>query len=154
MLRVRPQPLTLRHERQRRSIILASACSASGNMASQRIPSQRSLMSSPKRKHAGIERELIRTLTFACETAKSEIVGFQWLTHEVDYQRFPQSLVVTWMFDSEASRARSLASSDKARMLELTLAAFDEVGISVSSIAEHVAFSVERPARGKRGQGH
>lgn len=111
-------------------------------------------MSSPKRKHAGIERELIRTLTFACETAKSEIVGFQWLTHEVDYQRFPQSLVVTWMFDSEASRARSLASSDKARMLELTLAAFDEVGISVSSIATHVAFSVEQPARGKRGQGH
>ncbi|WFS17291.1 hypothetical protein P9K38_17780 [Pseudomonas sp. 905_Psudmo1] len=111
-------------------------------------------MPSPKRKHSGIERELIRTLTLACETAKSEIVGFQWLTHDVDYERFPQSLCVTWMFDSEASRARALASSDKARMLELTLAAFDEVGISVSSIATHVAFSVERQARGKRGQGH
>ncbi|MDZ4186243.1 MAG: hypothetical protein U1D97_14865 [Desulfuromonadales bacterium] len=111
-------------------------------------------MPSPKRKHLGIERELIRTLTLACETAKSEIVGFQWLTHEVDYERFPQSLRVIWMFDSEASRARALASSDKARMLALTLGAFDEVGISVSNIAEHVAFSVEQPARGKRGQGH
>ncbi|TXR36355.1 hypothetical protein FVE88_19170 [Ectopseudomonas mendocina] len=111
-------------------------------------------MPSPKRKYSAIERELIRMLTTACETAKSEIVGFQWLTHDVDYERFPQSLCVTWLFDSEASRARALASSDKARMLELTLAAFDEVGISVSSIADHVAFSVERPARGKRGQGH
>nr|WP_059391274.1 hypothetical protein [Pseudomonas toyotomiensis] len=111
-------------------------------------------MPSPKRKHSGIERELIRTLTLACKTAKSEIVGFQWLTHEVDYERFPQSLRVIWMFDSEASRARALASSDKARMLALTLGAFDEVGISVSNIAEHVAFSVEQPARGKRGQGH
>ncbi|MEQ6331461.1 hypothetical protein QYM18_00270 [Ectopseudomonas chengduensis] len=111
-------------------------------------------MPSPKRKYSGIERELIRTLTLACETAKSEIVGFQWLTHEVDYQHFPQSLVVTWVFDTEASRARALASADQARMLALTLAAFDEVGISVSSIAEHVAFSVEQPARGKRGQGH
>lgn len=111
-------------------------------------------MPSPKRKHSGIERELIRTLTLACETAKSEIVGFQWLTHDVDYERLPQSLRVTWMFDSEASRARALASADKARMLELTQAAFDEVGISVASIAEHVAFSVEQLARGKRGQGH
>lgn len=111
-------------------------------------------MSSPKRKYSAIERELIRALTTACETAKSEIVGFQWLTHEVDYEEFPQSLVVTWVFDSEANRARALASADKARMLELTQVALDEVGISVSSIAEHVAFSVERQARGKRGQGH
>jgi hypothetical protein len=111
-------------------------------------------MPSPKRKHSGIERELIRSLTTACETAKSEIVGFQWLTHEVDYEQFPQSLVVTWMFDSEASRARALASGDKARMQALTQTAFDEVGISVSTIASHVAFSVEQPARGKRGQGH
>ena len=111
-------------------------------------------MPSPKRKYSGIERELIRALTLACETAESEIVGFQWLTHDVNYEQFPQSLVVTWVFDSEAGRARALACADKARMRALTLAAFDEVGISVSSIADHVAFSVERPARGKRGQGH
>jgi len=107
-------------------------------------------MPSPKRKYSGIERELIRSLTTACETAKSEIVGFQWLTHDVDYEQFPQSLVVTWMFDSEAHKA----GSDKARMQALTQTAFDEVGISVSTIASHVAFSVEQPARGKRGQGH
>ena len=123
-------------------------------MAAQRTQTQKNLMPSPKRKYSSIERELIRTLTLACETAKSEIVGFQWLTHDVDYERFPQSLRVTWMFDSEASRARALASPDKARMLELTQAAFDEVGISVASIAEHVAFLVEQPARGTRGQGH
>lgn len=111
-------------------------------------------MPSLKRKYSGIERELIRTLTLACETAKSEIVGFQWLTHDVNYEQFPQSLVVTWMFDSEANKERALACAHKARTLALTLAAFDEVGISVSSIADHVAFSVERAARGKRGQGY
>lgn len=111
-------------------------------------------MAASKRKYADIERELIRTLTDACETAKSEIVGFQWLTHEVEYERFPESLLVTWVFDSEASKARELTSADKARMLALTLAAFEAVGISVACINEHVAFSVEQPARGKRGQGH
>nr|WP_256674787.1 hypothetical protein [Pseudomonas sp. ALS1131] len=123
-------------------------------MAAHRTPTRKRHMSSPKRKYSGIERELIRALTLACEMAKSEIVGFQWLTHDVDYEQFPQSLVVTWMFDSEANRTRALASPDKARMLALTLAAFDEVGISVSRIVDHVVFSVERPARGKHGQGH
>lgn len=54
------------------------ARSASGNMAAQRTQAQKNLMPSPKRKYSSIERELIRTLTLACETAKSEIVGFQW----------------------------------------------------------------------------
>ncbi|VXC66928.1 conserved hypothetical protein [Pseudomonas sp. 8Z] len=111
-------------------------------------------MASSKRKYSGIERELIRTLTNACETAKSEIVGFQWLTHEVDYEQFPQSLVVTWMFDSEANKARALASPDKARMQVLTLAAFAEVGISVANIDKHVVFAVQAQTRGARGQGH
>ncbi|WP_277372217.1 hypothetical protein [Pseudomonas sp. AA-38] len=120
----------------------------SGNMTLQRTRIQKGFMASPKRKYSAIERELIRTLTAACETAKSEIVGFQWLTHEVDYQQFPQSLVVTWMFDSEANRARALACTDKARMLALTQAAFDEVGISLADIAAHVVFSVEQLTRG------
>lgn len=111
-------------------------------------------MAASKRKYAGIERELIRNLTEACETAKSEIVGFQWLTHDVNYERFPESLLVTWVFDGEVNKARALASADKARVLELTLAAFEKVGISVSRIADHVAFSIEQPARGRRGQGH
>lgn len=111
-------------------------------------------MASSKRKYAAIERELIRSLTTACEIAKSEIVGFQWLTHEVDYAHFPQSLVVTWMFDSDANKARAIASPDRARMLALTLAAFEEIGISVSSIDAHVVFAVEQQARGKRGQGY
>ncbi|OLU26427.1 hypothetical protein BVH03_16240 [Pseudomonas sp. PA15(2017)] len=111
-------------------------------------------MAASKRKYASIERELIRTLTDACETAKSEIVGFQWLTHEVDYERFPESLIVTWVFDTETNKASTLASADKARVLALTLAAFEEVGISVTRITDHVTFFVEQPARGKRGQGH
>ncbi len=41
------------------------------------------------RDDARIERRLIATLTEACETAKTEIPGFAWLTHTVDYRAFP-----------------------------------------------------------------
>lgn len=99
---------------------------------------------SSKRKYAAIERELARALTTACETAKSEIVGFQWLTHEVDYEAFPHSLRVTWVFDSETTRSRVAAGAEQARVHELTLAAFDEVGVSVANIAAHVAMCSEQ----------
>ena len=52
-----------------------------------------------QKKHAKkIEREIVRALTEMCEQAKIEITGFQWVTHEVDYQRFPQSLRVLLVF--------------------------------------------------------
>ncbi|MCK7459775.1 hypothetical protein [Idiomarina aminovorans] len=50
-----------------------------------------------------LEREIIRELTQVCETAKFEHEGFSWLTHEVDYQRFPQSLKVTLVFNEQVS---------------------------------------------------
>lgn len=114
-------------------------------------------MASSKRPYASIERELVRTLTRACETAKYEIDGFVWLTHEVDYQQFPQSLRVIWMFDSEASLQLAASGPGRARMLELTQAAFDEIGISVSQIAAHVSWRREPAASRRdasRGQGH
>ncbi|WP_224798455.1 hypothetical protein [Idiomarina abyssalis] len=51
-----------------------------------------------------LEREIIRELTQVCEVAKFEHEGFIWLTHEVDYQRFPQSLKVTLVFNESVSK--------------------------------------------------
>lgn len=45
-----------------------------------------------KRDQTRMERQLSSCLTQACEAGKAEIVGFSWLTHEVDYARFPESL--------------------------------------------------------------
>lgn len=73
-----------------------------------------------KRDQARIERRLVVTLTEACETAKAEIVGFAWLTHEVDYSAFPASLRVTWVFDTLANKRQALAVGQAERMVELT----------------------------------
>ncbi|MGM7319143.1 hypothetical protein [Idiomarina sp. ST10R2A5] len=56
-----------------------------------------------------LEREIIRELTQVCEAAKFEYEGFIWLTHEVDYQRFPQSLKVTLVFNESVSKDVLLA---------------------------------------------
>lgn len=101
-------------------------------------------MASSKRKHSGIERELARALTHACEAAKAEIVGFQWLTHQVNYMHFPQSLLVTWVFDSDTNMAQASNGHYYDRAVELTLAAFADIGISVSSGAAHVRFDSQQ----------
>ena len=100
-------------------------------------------MSLTKREQSRIERTLAATLTDACEAAKAEIVGFQWLTHDVDYQRFPASLRVIWIFDSQANRERALTNGQGERMAELTAEAFSQAGISVGSVSAHLSFDSE-----------
>ncbi|MGI4840831.1 MAG: hypothetical protein ACRYF9_24820 [Janthinobacterium lividum] len=108
-------------------------------------------MASLKRQYSGIERELARALTRACETAKSEIPGFEWLTHRVDYNHFPASLEVTWVFDSDASLNTALGNQDKRRMQDLTLTAFEDIGIAVSNPASHVVFDSQERCESVHG---
>lgn len=96
-----------------------------------------------KRDQAKIERRLIAALTKACETAKAEIVGFSWLTHDVDYTRFPSSLMVVWVFDTDANRDEVLANGQDKRMLELTTLALSEADVHVSQVSANVHFDTE-----------
>ncbi|WP_047528765.1 hypothetical protein [Pseudomonas sp. 11/12A] len=100
-----------------------------------------------KREQVQIERRLITTLTNACETAKSEIVGFSWLTHEVDYALFPSSLMVVWVFDTLSSRNQALACGQDKRMLELTTKALLAAGIHISQVLAHLHFDSEEQCR-------
>ena len=113
--------------------------------------SQTSFMPPASRDHARIERRLIAALTDACEIAKAEIPGFEWLTHTVDYRAFPQSLRVTWVFDSVASKAHALATGADARMRELTTAALDDADVHVPNIARCVSFDSEEECHLRHG---
>ena len=96
-----------------------------------------------KRDQAHIERRLVATLTEACETAKAEIAGFSWLTHEMDYGVFPSSLMVVWVFDTQANKDQALASGQGERMVELTAVALREADVLVSPVSAHVHFDTE-----------
>lgn len=59
------------------------------------------------------DREIIKQLTDLCEAAKDTHTGFIWLTHEVNYQRFPQGLKVVLVFDDKVSEAVLLSEFQK-----------------------------------------
>lgn len=100
-------------------------------------------MPAGKRELARIERRLITTLTEACETAKSEIKGFTWLTHTADLNALAETLNVIWVFETLADR--KLAEVDaKARIFALTAIALDEAGIELKLTDRNVRFDSEQ----------
>lgn len=101
-------------------------------------------MTLSRREQAHLERLLSQTLTEACETAKAELVGFQWLTHVVDYASFPASLQVIWVFDNEANRQAALAAGQAQRMTDFTAMALSEAGLRIEQVERHVSYDSEQ----------
>jgi hypothetical protein len=95
-----------------------------------------------KRELARIERRLIATLTEACETAKTEIKGFTWLTHIADLTALAETLRVVWVFETPADKQLALAQA-KARVFELTTIALNEADIDLNLTDRHVHFDSE-----------
>ena len=108
-------------------------------------------MALSKREQAHIERRLVATLTEACETAKAQIIGFEWLTHEVDFDDFPSSLRVIWVFDTQANMDQALASGQGERMVELSATALSEADVPVRKVSAHVQFDSEEQCRRVNG---
>jgi hypothetical protein len=104
-----------------------------------------------KRELARIERRLITTLTEACETAKTEIKGFTWLTHTADLTVLAETLRVVWVFETVADKKLALVNA-KARIFELTAIAVNGADIDLNLSDRHVHFdSEEECARAHAG---
>ncbi len=104
-----------------------------------------------KKERGKIERRLSAALTHACEQAKPLLPGFCWLTHEVDYQRFPESLVVTWVFDTHPNLANALKGDARRYIADLTAEALAEAGLDVGDASRHLDFDSEEACEREHG---
>lgn len=100
-------------------------------------------MVTSKRRQNQMERQLITTLTEACEVAKAELPGFRWLTHDNGNQNFPAGLRVTWIFDTQADLDRALANGGDQRMQALTRAALEEASVDPDLMSGRLQFDSE-----------
>ncbi|RAR64654.1 hypothetical protein BCL93_101479 [Onishia taeanensis] len=98
-----------------------------------------------------MERRLTQALTKACETAKPLLPGFAWLTHLVDYHRFPESLRVVWVFETQTDMTHALKGHGRRQMAELTEAALFEVGADIADIDAHLDVDCEEECRRVHG---
>lgn len=108
------------------------------------------MKSKPDTSHQA-QKRLISSLTHACETAKPEIPGFLWLTHEGDRSLSPSNLHIVWVFDTQANLAHALETGLGKRMYELTAQAFTDAAIAVTASQAHVSFDTEEACQRQHG---
>ncbi|WDY55860.1 hypothetical protein [Pseudomonas sp. PSKL.D1] len=102
------------------------------------------------RETARSEHRLITYLTEACETAKSEIKGFTWLTHTADMKAWPETLKVIWVFETQADKM--LAQVDaKDRIFELTANALKDAAIDLKLSDRNVRLDSEEECQRIQG---
>lgn len=90
-----------------------------------------------------IDNQICKSLTKACEMAKDEVPGFQWLTHLVNYNQFPGSLSVICIFDSKAEIEQARKQKKDQLIVGLIKSELEQINIRFKDIKQHVSFDTE-----------
>ena len=90
-----------------------------------------------------LDNQLRLVLTDVCEQALKEIEGFEWLTHQVNYSDFPNSIKVVCVFDTNEHLNDYLASENKQHLMLLVQKEFNNLNIKIKNINKHVFYDTE-----------
>lgn len=90
-----------------------------------------------------IDNQLRLTLTDVCEQALKDITGFQWLTHLVNYDSYPQSLKVVCVFNTNENLKNYLESDDSQTLVSLIQSEFQAIDIKLKRITDHISYDTE-----------
>lgn len=83
-------------------------------------------------------------LTDICEDFMKDFNGFLWLTHEADYDNFPQSLRITFVFNSQAHLDGFLASHGYPQLVVKLEKQLNQMKVRFKRIQDQMAFTVEQ----------
>lgn len=80
-----------------------------------------------------IDKQICDVLTEVCEASLKDNTGFEWLTHLVNYSRFPKSLQVICVFNTNDQLHAFTANSSHLEFNERIQKALASIGISINS---------------------
>lgn len=90
-----------------------------------------------------VDNQLRISLTDVCEVALKSCDGFEWLTHTVNYNHFPKSLIVICIFDTNDNLTAFLQSKDCDELASLINKKLFEMNVYIKNIAKHIAYDTE-----------
>ncbi len=93
-----------------------------------------------KKEFKDIDKNIIKALTAVCEAAKSEGNGFQWLTHLVNYNRFPSSLKIVCVFSTKLDLIDAKQLMMDRYIIDLIKSEFEKINVRIKNIERHVTF--------------
>ena len=96
-----------------------------------------------------IEHSIRETLTQVCETAQSNVGGFEWLTHSVHYGNVEASMRITCIFDTHLDVSNVKIFKHDEYLYRLIKQALSSIDINIKDIKRHVHFDTEESCFGK-----
>lgn len=97
------------------------------------------------------DNQLRKGLTDVCETALKNIKGFMWLTHLVNYEKFPTSLQIVCVFDT-SDNLQNYRESTQHKLLESHIQTeLVKLNVKVKNIAKHISYDTEQWCEAQHG---
>lgn len=90
-----------------------------------------------------IDDNICKALTIVCESEKTNIDGFIWLTHRANYTNFPASLIVTCVFDIDAEVKALPDNKQGEKLMNSIQKQLLKVGVVAKNIRQNVHFDSE-----------
>ncbi len=94
-----------------------------------------------------LDKAIRNALNDACEAALERRDGFQWLTHEVNYQAFPASLRIVCIYETE----QQLSSADTAWLRGEIKSRLQAIDIKLTDAEKHISFDSEQACEREHG---
>lgn len=89
------------------------------------------------------EKLIVKTLTDACHVLTDSVEGFEWLTHFVDYDAFPESLEVVCIFDTEDSLSTALQEHQGSFIASVITDKLKSIEVPLTNSAKQISFDTE-----------
>ncbi|MFA0569912.1 MAG: Fis family transcriptional regulator [Vibrio gallaecicus] len=90
-----------------------------------------------------LDKQIREILTDVCDSATETIQGFEWLTHAVNYSRFPASLKITCVFNTIQNLEQYRASNSQNDIQNLIFDSLKSAGIILPKAEKQIQFDTE-----------
>ena len=90
-----------------------------------------------------LDNQIVKALTQVCHFALEDIDGFEWLTHTVNFDRFPESLKVVCVFNRNDKLAHYLKSSSKDSLALQIINQLADIGIELKNAKNQIELDSE-----------
>lgn len=98
-----------------------------------------------------IDNAIRNALTEVCDIALTSVDGFQWLTHEVNYDRFPASVKVVCVFNTDAQLLALKQQEQDVFLYKLVETHLGKVNVVLKDVRGQVQFDSEEACERTHG---
>ena len=96
-----------------------------------------------KKSDKKLDNQLRQSLTQLCEAHLKTIDGFEWLTHQANFSRFPDSLKVVCVFSDNQALEQAKQKGELEFVAKQLNATLQKQNINLKNINTHLVFDTE-----------